>query len=187
MKNLLIVIAALAIISCSSNKQHELLRLYSCPIKFPSKARITINSRDTVISNFHDSKIKVVVYADATTCASCEIKHLELWKPYIDSAKRVEFLSYYFILAPDKKDSISVMATLKAFPLDYPITLDYGQEFQQLNDNLPQDKNFHSLILDKNNMVVLAGNPIHNLAIRNLFHKTLDNMARNDGVYIPDN
>lgn len=46
--------------------------------------------------------------------------------------------------------------------------------------------NYAILLLDRNNRVVLVGNPLINDAMRALFKATLDNMLAHDGVYVPD-
>lgn len=184
MKKLLVILIAL-MCSCSNSVKKELILLQSRPIIFPKNAKFSINGRDTTILNYFKSDIKVVVYADATACASCEVRYLELWKPYIDKARNTESLSYCFILAPEKKDSLSILASLKAYPIDHPVLLDYNQEFINLNTHLPQNKNFHTLVLDRDNTTVLVGNPIFNQNIRNMYKSTIDNMIENRGVYIP--
>ncbi len=45
---------------------------------------------------------------------------------------------------------------------------------------------FHTLLLDKDNRVVLVGNPLASDAMWTLFKSTLDNMLAHDGVYVPE-
>ena len=45
---------------------------------------------------------------------------------------------------------------------------------------------YHCFLMDKNDEIVLVGDPVASDAMWNLFKATLDNMLAHDGVYVPD-
>ena len=67
------------------------------------------------------------------------------------------------------------------FPAGY---IDKKNEFCSINSNILKS-NYSTFLVDKNNRVVLVGNPLSSDAMWSLFRKTLDNMLANDGLYVP--
>ena len=59
--------------------------------------------------------------------------------------------------------------------------------FLKHNTNIPSNRLYHTFLLDKNNNVVLVGNPLNNPYVEELLVKTVDNMNRNNGAFVPDN
>ncbi len=49
-----------------------------------------------------------------------------------------------------------------------PVCIDTEDRFNKLN-NFPSDMMFQTFLLNKDNKVVVIGNPIHNLKVRNLY------------------
>ena len=49
------------------------------------------------------------------------------------------------------------------------------------------DPRFQSFLLDRNNRIVLIGNPLNGDAMWELFKSTLENMLAHDGEYVPEN
>ena len=51
---------------------------------------------------------------------------------------------------------------------EYPLFLDKNRQMQQIN-NFPKEPMFQTFLLDKNNRVLLIGNPIGNTKLWNLY------------------
>ena len=54
----------------------------------------------------------------------------------------------------------------------YPVCIDEEDELNKLNC-FPENEGFHTLLLDKENKIVIVGNPIQNMKIKELYLKTL--------------
>ena len=80
------------------------------------------------------------------------------------------------------KDAQRVSIALKVNQLDYPVFIDQYATFVHQNPNLPKNQQLHSFLLDKNNRVVLVGNPLYNPALWALYKRTIQEMIDNDGV-----
>ena len=64
--------------------------------------------------------------------------------------------------------------------------LDRSNSIRRNNPFLKYHHRYQGFLLDKNDKIVLVGNPIGSDAMWSLFRKTLDNMLANDGLYIPE-
>ena len=87
---------------------------------------------------------------------------------------------------PGERGYRSLISELQFSEPPYPVYVDKENLFQTSNPSIPDDSRYHTFLLDRNNRVVLVGNPLASNAMRSLFRKTLDNMLANDGLYIPE-
>lgn len=64
--------------------------------------------------------------------------------------------------------------------------VDKNNEFIAKNNFIPDNAIYHCFLMDKNDEIVLVGDPVASDAMWNLFKATLDNMLAHDGIYVPD-
>ena len=140
-------------------------------------------AKDTVLTDFTKVPVKLVVWCDSLACASCEISYMNEWHyiaAYADSLS--QWFSIIYLFSPKKKDYSTVRRSLRASKFDYPIFIDRHATFVKLNPHLPKNRLLHSFLLDKNNKVVMVGNPLHNPSLWALYKRTIQQMIDNDGV-----
>ncbi len=132
-------------------------------------------------------KIKFILYFSADRCTSCTIGKLSDYEKIV-KLKIKGLFSPIIIFSPkeDAWEYKTLITDLKVQSLPYPIYIDRHNKFQQQNPKLPEDTRYHTFLLDKNNRVVLVGNPLASDAMWTLFKSTLDNMLAHDGVYVPE-
>lgn len=123
--------------------------------------------KDTIDYQIPASDHKVVVYVDSIGCVSCKLQ-LSRWKEFIaqvDSVcdKKVPFLFFF-----QPKDNQELRRILKIDNFSLPVCIDTEDEFNKLN-HFPSEMMFQTFLLDKDNKVVVIGNPIHNLKVRDLY------------------
>lgn len=156
------------------------------PIHIPVDMEVI---QDGIISNSTAKsfayKIKLVIYYTSAGCMSCNINHLSDLED-VFSLRHNGMFSPIVIFSPDTQAYKELIRNLKLQAYPYPIFIDKNNMFQQLNRSLPSDTRFHNFLLDKNNRVVLVGNPIWNETIKALFYPTLDNMLAHDGLYVAE-
>ena len=100
-----------------------------------------------------------------------------LWDPLITYAETYKGkLKFYFIFSTPKSDK--VRNALKTNFFNYPVLIDEKGEFEKLNPHLPKNKAMHSFLLDKNNNVIMVGNPIYNKEIEKLFYQQTQELLR---------
>lgn len=171
-KLLIIISTTLFFLACGNSGEikRDVKLLQSKNILFPSDIEILIKGKDTVINDFMDSQLKLVVYTDSTGCSSCSINQFHRWNNLLSYAEGFNNrLKYYFIFSPKKNDVHSIKFELRTALFDYPVILDSKSEFEKLNPHLPKNKALHTFLLDKDNNVILVGSPLGNPAIEKLF------------------
>ena len=149
--------------SCRESDQERIARLVQewqgKEIIFPEGLVFTRFVKDTVDYRIPESEYKVVVYVDSIGCVSCKLQ-LYKWKSFIahvDSATggNVPFLFFF-----QSKDDKEIRYLLKR------------------KNDFPQEQAFQSFLLDKDNRVKVIGNPIHNLAIKELYLKHITGVTQ---------
>lgn len=131
--------------------------------------------------------IKLILYFSADRCTSCVIRGLEDYEK-VFKLKVEGLFSPIIMFSPqdDDREYKGLITNLKFQSLPYPIFIDKHNKFPQLNAKLPEDSRYHTFLLDKNNRVVLVGNPLASDKMWSLFNSTLDNMLSHDGMYVPE-
>ena len=176
-KLLTIIFSILLFISCGNRSKikKDLEILQSKSITLPTDIKLFVSGNDTLIDSFMDSELKLIVYSDSIACNTCIVSKMFIWYDLVEYAKKFDNrLKYYFIFSPNKNDKNSVRFELKDALLDYPIILDSKGEFEKLNPHLPRNKAMHTFLLDKDNKVILVGNPLHNPKIEEIFYKIVE-------------
>ena len=75
-------------------------------------------------------------------------------------------IPFLFFFQP--KDNQELRRILKIDNFSLPVCIDTKDRFNKLN-HFPSDMMFQTFLLDKDNKVVVIGNPIHNLKVRDLY------------------
>lgn len=172
---LVIITTLLFTISCKENRKDKISRLVvewqEKEIIFPKNTIFTKYVNDTVDYQIPTSDYKVLIYVDSAGCTSCKLQ-LDKWKKFIAYSESIagDKVSYIFFFHP--KDYKEIRYLLKRDTFNRPICIDKYDQLKKLN-KFPDDIHFNTFLLDKNNKVVIIGNPIHNLAIKDLYIKEL--------------
>ena len=187
MRLFLIVYITLSFCSCTQQRLiKDVQQFIGQTIIFPSTVNTTWNGIDTVVTDFMDVPIKLVVWQNSHSCTPCEMNNLYEWN---DVIKYADSLSQWFrvayIFTPKKEDLLSVKTALKAKKLDYPIFIDQNATFKKLNPRLPKNQLLHTFLLDKSNRVVMVGSPLQNPSLWRLYMKTIQKIIDNDG-FMPE-
>jgi hypothetical protein len=134
-------------------------------IQFPDIESFCINNEDSPPSESKDYSI--LLYVDSTGCTSCRL-NLDTWKIYIEElGEEVDFLFYF---RPKTKGEL--LSILKTAQFNHPVYIDEQDELNKLN-KLPANQSFQCFMLDKDNKVVLIGNPVSNYKIWDLYKNKL--------------
>lgn len=111
------------------------------------------------------------MYIDSVGCTACKLK-LSRWKTFISQIDSIpnKNISYVFYFMP--KSIIEVQCLLKQCDFKVPVCIEKKDEINKLN-NFPDNIMFQTFLLNKENEVVLIGNPIHNDAVKKLYIETI--------------
>ena len=107
------------------------------------------------------AEYKIIVYYDSMCCTPCVMNNLIIWNNIVVySENNPDRLSLVFVFSPNSElKSVFCEMMSSKNPLCYPIFVDLGNEMHELNEWLP--KGLFVGLLNKENTVVAAGNPIH--------------------------
>ena len=157
-------------VSCQNGRvKSNLENFIGCKIMMPESFRIDTSAH-----------INLIAYYAPENCISCKIKSLYRWDELLLAGDTLSDFNISFIFQTDTLRNHDIEL------LDYPVILDSTANFINVNPSIPDDSRYHTFLLDRNNRVVLVGNPLASDAMWSLFRKTLDNMLANDGLYIPE-
>ena len=184
MKHLSILFALLFICSCANKKLvKEIGQFKGQQITLSSDWDAVWKSRDTVLTTFLDAPIKLVVWYDSLGCLSCAAGRMDEWNDIVSDADSIaSWFRIIFLFTPKKDGLQKAFIASRSDKLNYPIFIDLHATFLKLNPQFPKNRLLHSFLLDKNNEVVMVGNPLYNPGLWELYKRTVQKMIDNDGV-----
>lgn len=185
--NLIILILLPISFSCKNEqkeKEKQIAQLVNewqgKEIKFPDNLIFTRYLTDTTDFQIPQSEYKVLVYVDSIGCTSCKLQ-LHKWKELIEYTDSVTQGKIPFLFFFHPKDYKEIRYLLKHDGFDRPTCIDMDDRLNKLN-KFPADMTFQTFLLDKDNKVAILGNPVHNIAVKELYLKQItgkDNPNKN--------
>ena len=164
---------AFCFLSCKDANREEAAKIVAewtgKEIKFPEGVPSQSMGKDTIGIDFSNQNFKILLYVDSTGCSSCRLK-LPEWKRIIAEADslfngEVDFLFYF---QPKKQDEKELQFMFKQNGFNHPVFIDTKNEIDNLN-NFPSQTGYQCFLLDKDNKVLMIGNPSVNTGIWQLF------------------
>jgi hypothetical protein len=167
--------------SCKNNKkqltyaEQTVAEWRGKQIKFPENYQCCFLGKDTandICTELYDKEYKILLYIDSVGCTDCRFNLAE-WRVImkdigIDSfADRVGFL---FFIQPENKTDLQNM--LKNEKMKYPVFIDETNEINRLN-HFPIPMEYQCFLLDKDNKVLLIGNPALNPKLWGLYKQII--------------
>lgn len=149
-------------------------------IKFPSDAVFTIDGVDTIDYRFNNARYKIVAFADSSGCTSCDLK-LSAWIELYRKLESSNLGDIPIVLYVHPKDPKEILYNLSEVGYHHPICIDVNNSFNKLN-HLPEQSTYQSFLLDKDNKILLIGNPIHNPKLKELFISEMTGEDSHSGV-----
>ncbi|MDR2145537.1 MAG: hypothetical protein LBE91_03635 [Tannerella sp.] len=114
-----------------------------------------------------------MLYTDSLGCTGCRTK-LEVWKKLIQEADTIfeHKPDFLFFFQPKYRGLKELKILLRNYHFDYPVFVDTENEIMRLN-NFPKEPEYQCFLLDKDNKVVMIGNPVLNPGIWELYKKII--------------
>lgn len=173
--NLLLLATLLLSSSCKEDKKDKIAHLVTewqgKEIIFPKEITFTQYVTDTIDYQIAASDYKVLVYVDSIGCIGCKLQ-LTRWKMLINHIDSITETKIPFLFFFYSKDYIEVRNLLKRDKFDLPVCIDKDDQLNKLNQ-FPADITFQTFLLNKDNKIVVIGNPVHNLAVKELYLKQI--------------
>ena len=183
-KQLYILLLLSLLTACKENNKEKFAQLVQewqgKEIVFPQDMAFTRFVTEPVDYRIPDAEYKVLVYVDSVGCTSCKLQ-LPKWKELIAHVDSATNGNVPFIFVFQSKDDRELRYILKRDNFDRPVCIDRNNRFDELNQ-FPQDITFQTFLLDKDNKVKVIGNPVHNLAVRDLYLKQITGMQYQEAL-----
>lgn len=163
------------ILSCTScqnqNIKQKVHQWINKEIILPEK--LSYNTHvDSIWNNLLHHEYKILTIIDTNTCTECHLRLYE-WKKLIQEIDSITN-NTTFLLVVHSKDYTLLDIIKEKNKFTYPIFYDYENKVAQIN-KFPKDPRFQTFLLDKNNHVILVGNPVGNRALWNLYKQIIKN------------
>ena len=142
-------------------------------IKFPKGIACTSMGKDTTCVDLYSDNYKILLYVDSLGCTSCRLK-LPEWKNIISESDSVfsnppEFV---FFFQPKQRGERELQQILKSNGFRHTVFIDKENKIDKLN-NFPSKSEYQCFLLDKDNKVLIVGDPSLNKGIWNLFKRII--------------
>lgn len=176
---ILFVLAVLC--QCSSKaSESEIAELFNMDIQIIDTLPIYSPNIDSLFIEstlfVESSKLKLITHIDGT-CSSC-VEDLIQWKELIETLKneKLQILIYFHT------NNLDLYRTyFKRLRFNHDVIIDKENVFLN-NNQFPEGTNLHTVLLDENNEIMLIGNPIKDMAIKELYYEVIINHKYQTGV-----
>ena len=187
---LVILIVLLGLFSCKKDARRieaELIvkEWVGKEIRFPDNVPCYVSGRDTLpklCDEGFQKEFKILLYVDSTGCSSCRLNLLE-WGQLMKEADSLfqEKVGFLLFFQPKNMNEMKFLFIRDWF--DYPVFMDINGAINQLN-RFPQSMKYQCFLLDKNNRVLMIGNPVLNLKIWELYKEQIAGEKQTDAETI---
>ena len=166
MKRIIAYLSLLAcmVVSCKQDIVKNTLKdLQSQPVKIRlDRMECRMYDRDTVYADSVKPLLRLVTYVDSSACSPCTLDHMYVWNDFIDESRQYNGKQeYIFVIAPKPGPSHleDVHLSIESCGLKCPVYVDTAYVFKNDNPHLPTDNRFHTMLLDRNDSVLMVGSP----------------------------
>jgi len=159
-------------ISCVNNKEREIKRIVS------EKIGTKINLIDSLrffslkegwINRPSMDGIKLITYINGS-CSSC-IFEMSQWQPLFEDEDFKNIIFLFYVRTNNIEQTTALMQQIE---FNHPIIIDQTDIFYTQN-NLSEKKICQTFLLDQENKIMIIGNPIYGINIKNIYVNAIRN------------
>lgn len=119
------------------------------------------------------SSFRILAYVDSTECTSCYASHFSEWEYILKECRKYEPAISFITIIEAKELANEIKREYLKSNFSKSIFIDRTGVFRKKNPTFPDANIMHVLLLDKDNKVVLVGNPLNNKRIEELLYNKL--------------
>ena len=154
------IILLLSCAGCIESRiTRELRSFQSEKIVFPSDMFAVID-RNVIEAPQPETDNIFVIFYDSTECSTCQISRIYDYLSFYEESEESGDFSIMMIFSPRYEYYSEVMEQLVILNFPFPIYIDYNGSFAKENSVIPEDRYFHSFLLDKEGHPVFVGDPL---------------------------
>lgn len=183
----IVVISISVFCSCQKDKfsvemQSVVKEWMGKEIIFPQKVSCTSINKDIPCISRTSTPYKILVYTDSIGCMGCKLD-LYKWNILIEEVREEmqDSVIFQFYFHPKSIKELQFLFRRDTFK--YPSYIDTDDKLNKIN-NLPKNNKFQTFLLDRNNKVILIGNPANNPQIWNLYKQRIRGKKNKDSSNI---
>lgn len=113
-----------------------------------------------VVSLVPKAPFKQITLVDSTECSFCKVQKLQRYKDLLAESIEEGKFDLIVILCPKKEEGPTLRDFLLAHEFSIPVYLDLDQSFQARNPGIPNNRRFHTFLLDASGHPVYVGDPL---------------------------
>ncbi|MDE5560566.1 MAG: hypothetical protein K2J00_02000 [Bacteroidaceae bacterium] len=177
MKTTIYILLSVIMLLSSCGKKNfadDILKLQSRPIDLSSceGAVCYENGERAAYDSSADSAYKLVIYIDSASCSPCFVSHMYDYEETVAELDSVGIRTV-FIFEPqkEKEEDVKTLLDRQAYPF-LSVVVRNGS-FSSANPHLPSSSLLHSFLLNKENKVIVVGNPARNDKVKELMLNTV--------------
>lgn len=166
---------SLLLLGCNKKSISDILKqMENSTVQMSLDKMICVTPDAVVRKTYGTNDLKMVVFADTTDCSLCYIDHLKQWNDMLSLETNYPNLSFFFVVEARKNEGELLTDLLRNSGLLHTAYIDTAHVFLRENPHLNVPSAFHTFLLDKNNRIVMVGNPLTNPNIEKLFMNILE-------------
>jgi len=158
------------LVSCHSKKvkkDDDIKNFYQSTVQWTDM----LLKSDSTDCRLNSSTLKIIVYYDSIGCTPCDLRLLPRWQYMMAEMKtHRSYLDFIFIFNTPNKDEISTVFENYGFEISF--YCDNDGDFKKRN-HLPDNRFYHTFLLDENNKVILCGSPTDHSKLWDVYKKTI--------------
>lgn len=161
--------------SCNNDNRiiHEISTMIGRRITFPEDYLWIPPHQAQRAEKYLKEDIKVITFIDNLSCTDCGIKALHYW---VAEMKKIDKdVAYIVIIQTENRDELEMMADL--VKQDIPFMLYLTDSFKT-NNNLNVLARNKTFLLNKENKIVLVGEPFGNEKLAQLYKKNIASLKK---------
>ncbi|MFR7821802.1 MAG: hypothetical protein ACLU30_00215 [Odoribacter splanchnicus] len=178
MKYVLFICLTILLFNCKNTDQAYIQTIIqewtNKKIIFPDDIQAKIVGRDTNCNYLLLKPIKILVYVDSIGCTACKLNFYD-WYQKINSLGKITDLAFLFYV--NTKNFKILTNAIKTEGFNYPVFYDTHNILAKTN-HFPKNSRFNTFLLDKENKVVLIGDPLGREKMWELYIQTIDSLSK---------
>lgn len=169
------------ICSCTGYKTSKKVRsITGEKIVFP--AMTIFGEIDSTNNQIEANKIaSIVLWFDSTECSLCRFESLpniDYIYTYCYDSLPMGSVDVITLFSPSKEQLPLFRNIIETSNLIYPIYLDDNNLFEELNQFIPKEHQYHSFLINKDSKIMIVGGPFHNNKMWDLYKSLLNKIVR---------
>ncbi len=186
MKHLYLIIMMLLVLSACNSETAKHRRVYDAligkQISIPSDLYAQILEDSIGVDDYYD--FRIITLVDSAGCTPCKMQ-LQAWNDFMTEVMKNTDVDVSFRMIIESESNSDLIHNLESYDFLYPVVFDGNSRFRERNP-IPEERIYHTLLLDSEQKVIAIGNPVTNPKIRELFLKFINGEGKPCEEYYPD-